>query len=54
MKLRGIRKWAALIAVGGALFQTNACTQNAAVITSASSIFTAAGVFYLAYRVATD
>ena len=55
MSGKAIRKWAALLAMGAVVFQTNsACVQNAAVVTSASSVLTAGGVIYLVFRIATD
>lgn len=55
MSVKAFRKWAALLATGAIVFQTNStCVQNAAVVTSASSILTAGGVIYLVFRIATD
>ncbi|GEM_PF-3409058 len=54
-KIKLLKKLLAMSVVGGAvLFQAPTCTDQAQIITAASSLVTAAGVVYIVDRVVND
>ena len=54
MNFKVLRRWAALLATGAVVLQTNSCGTNAAVVTSVATTVTAGGVLYLVYQVIND
>lgn len=50
MRKRTWITWAAILS-SGALFQTNACTQTASVVTATASAVTAGSVIYIVTRI---
>ena len=54
MRRIGWKKWAIAVMSGSMLFQVPGCVETAALLTSAASMATAGGVWYLVTRIMND